>query len=319
MVYSEDSEMVERLYISLLRIRLLEERVVAVYDTDKIKSPVHLSIGQEAVSVGVCDVLKRDDIAFGTYRGHALYLAKGGNMPRMVAELYGKIDGCGSGKSGSMHLIDVEAGMMGTSAIVSSTIPQALGYAHALRIRRSDSIVVCFFGDAATEEGVFSETMNYAALKRLPILFVCENNNYAIFTPLDRRQPKNSSIKKRVESFGIPVQIIEDGDVMAIRSAATNAAEEIRQSGGPQFLECMTYRWKEHVGPGDDWNMGYRSRNEMKPWAENDQISVLGGRLTPQKRSELDLAVREEVECAFDYAEQSKFPNEIELLKHVLA
>ncbi|MBY0512547.1 MAG: thiamine pyrophosphate-dependent dehydrogenase E1 component subunit alpha, partial [Gemmataceae bacterium] len=158
-----------RLYRSLYRIRRLEEEVARAYPTDKIKSPVHLSIGQEAVSVGVCDALRPQDVVFGTYRGHALYLAKGGDMRAMVAELYGKATGCARGKGGSMHLIDPEAGVMGTSAVVGTTIANAAGYAYALKTRRSDAAVISFFGDGATEEGVFSETLNFAALKRLPV------------------------------------------------------------------------------------------------------------------------------------------------------
>src|SRR4051794_23180606 len=148
-----DSTLEETLYRSLYRIRRVEEEIARVYPTDKIKSPVHLSIGQEAVSVGVCDVLRRTDIAFGTYRGHALYLAKGGDLRKMIAELYGKATGCTKGKGGSMHLIDVDAGVMGTSAVVGTTIPQAVGYAYASKVQRRDTIVASFFGDGATEEG----------------------------------------------------------------------------------------------------------------------------------------------------------------------
>src|SRR5437868_9278272 len=177
-----------RLYRALFRIRRVEEEVARVYATDAIKSPVHLSIGQEAVSVGVCEALRPQDVVFGTYRGHAMYLAKGGDMNAMVAELYGKATGCTKGKGGSMHLIDPEHGVMGTSAVVGTTIANAAGYAYALKTRRSDAVVVSFFGDGATEEGVFSETLNFTALKRLPVIFVCENNGYAIHTHQSRRQ-----------------------------------------------------------------------------------------------------------------------------------
>lgn len=314
---SSDSAIVEKLYRALLRIRLVEEEIVRIYHTDKVKSPVHLSIGQEAVSVGVCDALRKDDVAFGTYRGHALYLAKGGDIRAMAAELYGKVTGCGRGKSGSMHLIDVGAGMMGTSAIVSSTIPQAIGYAHALKVRKSDAIVVCFFGDAATEEGVFSESINYAAIKQLPVLFVCENNNYAIFTRLEARQPGNSSICRRIGAYGIPTRQVLDGDVFAIRDAALGMTDAVRTGGGPQFLECMTYRWKEHVGPGDDWHMGYRSRDELTPWLQNDQVEVLGQMLGNDRREKAHAEVAREVADAFEFAENSPFPPPEELMQHV--
>ena len=180
----------ERLYRSLYRIRRVEEEIAKVYSSDKIKSPVHLSIGQEAVSVAVCEALARRDVAFGTYRGHALYLAKGGDLNRMIAELYGKATGCAKGKGGSMHLIDTAAGLMGTSAVVGTTISNAVGYAYALACRREDRVVASFFGDGATEEGAFHESLNVAALKRLPIVFICENNGYAIHTHQSCRQAR---------------------------------------------------------------------------------------------------------------------------------
>src|SRR5581483_2826895 len=207
--------MLERLYRSLYRIRRLEEEFARVYPTDRIKSPVHLSIGQEAVSVGVCAALRPEDVVFGTYRGHALYLARGGDLRAMLAELYGKATGCAGGKGGSMHLIDPEAGVMGTSAVVGTTIPNAAGYAYAMKLRRQGTIVASFFGDGATEEGVFHESLNWAALQQLPLLFVCENNGYAIHTPRSRRQPR-PDIAERARSYGIPTERIEDGDVFAI-------------------------------------------------------------------------------------------------------
>src|ERR1700692_3376071 len=163
--------MYEPLYRSIYRIRRVEEEIARIYPSDKIKSPVHLSIGQEAVSVGVCEALRPKDVVFGSYRGHALYLAKGGDLKAMIAELFGRIGGCSRGKGGSMHLIDSEAGVMGTSAVVGTTIPNAVGSAYALRSRRKDAVVASFFGDGATEEGVFSESLNFAVLKRLPVLF----------------------------------------------------------------------------------------------------------------------------------------------------
>src|SRR5215207_10554479 len=216
-----------RIYQKLRLIRRVEEEVARVYATDKIKSPVHLSIGQEAVSVGVCDVLRPDDVVFGTYRGHALYLAKGGDMSAMVAELYGKIGGCTRGKGGSMHLIDTECGVMGTSAVVGTTIANAAGYAYALRSRRSDAVVVSFFGDGATEEGVFAETLNFAVLKRLPVLFVCENNGYAIHTAQRKRQGL-PNICARARAFGVPATKLDGNDVFALRDNAEELVSKLR-------------------------------------------------------------------------------------------
>src|SRR5438094_4608289 len=207
--------MYERLYRSLYRIRRLEEEVARVYPTDRIKSPVHLSIGQEAVSVGVCTALEPRDVVFGTYRGHALYLAKGGDMRSMVAELYGKATGCTKGKGGSMHLIAPEHGVMGTSAVVRTTIANAVGYAYGLRYRQENAIVASFFGDGATEEGVFAESLNFAVLKQLPVLFVCENNQYAIHTHQRLRQGR-PDVCARAAAHGLPAERIENNDVLRV-------------------------------------------------------------------------------------------------------
>src|SRR3954454_2316519 len=207
--------MYPRLYRSLYRIRRVEEAIADAYPSDRIKSPVHLSIGQEAVSVGVCAALLPRDVVFGTYRGHALYLAKGGSMRAMVAELFGKATGCTRGKGGSMHLIAADKGVMGMSAVVGTTVANAVGHAYALRYRKTDAIVASFFGDGATEEGVFAESLNFAVLKKLPILFVCENNGYAIHTHQSRRQGK-PDIRARAEAFGLPAERLDGNDVFGL-------------------------------------------------------------------------------------------------------
>ncbi|MCS7045871.1 MAG: thiamine pyrophosphate-dependent dehydrogenase E1 component subunit alpha, partial [Gemmataceae bacterium] len=261
------------LYRQLVRIRRVEEHIAQVYPSDCIKSPIHLSIGQEAVSVGVCANLRREDVVFGTYRGHALYLARGGDLRAMIAELYGKATGCTGGWGGSMHLIAPEAGMLGASAIVGTTIANAVGYAFALKkgparpsAATADAegpshpggaaIVASFFGDGATEEGVFGESLNFAALKRLPILFVCENNQYAIHTHQRRRQGL-PDICGRARAYGIPAERIANGDVFEIIHRSRDLITQVRRDGGPRFLEVMTYRWTEHVGPGEDFHLGY--------------------------------------------------------------
>src|SRR2546426_8772503 len=213
----------ERLYRSLYRIRRTEEEVARIYPTDKIKSPVHLSIGQEAVSVGVCEALGLNDIVFGTYRSHALYLAKGGDLRRMIAELYGKVTGCAHGKGGSMHLIDVEHGVMGTSAVVGTGMAPAVGYAYAVKVQRRPTLVANFFGDGAVDEGAFHESLNFASLKRLPMIFVCEKNAYAINSRQLDRQPL-ANICQRAEAYGIPATRIERNDVRRIYAAVMEAA-----------------------------------------------------------------------------------------------
>jgi TPP-dependent pyruvate/acetoin dehydrogenase alpha subunit len=309
--------MIERFYRSVYRIRRVEEEIARVYPTDKIKSPVHLSIGQEAVSVGVCEALRLDDVVFGTYRSHAYYLAHGGDLKRMMAELYGKVTGCAKGKGGSMHLVDVAHGVMGASAVVGTTIANAVGYAYALKLQKKDSVVVSFFGDGATDEGVFHESLNFAALKELPVLFVCENNFYAIHTHLLRRH-KAANLCERVRAYGIPVERIDDNDILKIHQQAKAAVSELRgRHVGPFFLECLTYRWKEHVGPNDDFHLGYRSYEEARPWVERDQVARLAALITPESRRRIEAAVEEEIRQAMAFAEHEPFPDARELLTDV--
>lgn len=305
-----DAKLMERFYMSLYRIRRVEEEIARIYPTDKIKSPVHLSIGQEAISVGVCEALRRDDVVFGTYRGHAMYLAKGGNLRKMIAELYGKVTGCAKGKGGSMHLIDKEKGVMGTSAIVGTTIPLSVGYAYALHYNRSRSIVVSFFGDGAVDEGAFHESLNFAALKKLPVLFVCENNTYAIHSHhLNRHHSDN--ICERARSYGLPVvERIEDSNVSTIYELTSKYTEKMREGDfGPVFFECITCRWKEHVGPGNDFALGYRSEDEVYAWKEKDQLKIVGESLDPFHKKSIEKKIEVEIEDAFKFAEESPFPD----------
>src|SRR2546421_9627 len=222
-------------YRKLRLIRRAEEEIARAYPSDKIKSPVHLSIGQESVSVGVCAALRPCDIVYGTYRGHALYLARGGDLRAMIAELYGRATGCTGGKGGSMHLIAPECGMMGTSAVVGTTIANAVGHAYAQRYRRQDGIVASFFGDGATEEGVFAESLNFAVLKRLPVLFVCENNQYAIHTHQSRRQG-TPAICERARAHGMPAEQLDGNDLFGLIDRAREVVAAVRTGGGPTFL-----------------------------------------------------------------------------------
>jgi TPP-dependent pyruvate/acetoin dehydrogenase alpha subunit len=307
-----------RLYRSLKLIRRVEERVAEIYPSDKIKSPVHLSIGQEAVSVGVCDALNTDDYAIGTYRGHALYLAKGGSLNGFMAELFGKIDGCAQGKGGSMHMIDTGARMLGCSAVVATNIPIALGYAWTLKREGKQRVIVCFFGDGATEEGVFYESLNFASLHKLPVLFVCENNALAIHTPLETRWAHHD-IADRVEGFGIPVRCNRDMDVLAIREIATEALAGIRAGNGPVFMECHTYRWRQHVGPNEDFDAGYRSRDEMLKWVESDQVERISAMLGAGEKEAIDADIENRIAQSVAFADESPFPGPQELMTHVYA
>jgi TPP-dependent pyruvate/acetoin dehydrogenase alpha subunit len=308
----------ERMFRSLYRIRRVEEEIARIYPTDRIKSPVHLSIGQEWIAVGVCEALRPGDVVFGSYRSHAYYLAKGGDLKKMFAELYGKVTGCAKGKGGSMHLVDVAHGVMGASAVVGTTIPNAVGYAYAMKLQNKKNVVISFFGDGATEEGVFHESLNFAALKQLPVIFVCENNFYAIHTHISRRQ-KNSNLCEKATAHGIVAEQIGDGDTAQIYERVKAAAELMRAGrSGPYFFECLTYRWKEHVGPNEDFHLGYRSRQEASPWLERDAVPRAECLLAPEVCSRLKMEVEEEIRAAIQFAEESPYPEPSELFVDVI-
>ena len=312
-----DAAAIAALYRDMRLIRRVEEEVVRLYPSDRIKSPVHLSIGQEAVAAAVCGQMTRDDVLFSTYRGHATYLAKGGDLRAMWAELYGRAGGCARGKAGSMHLVDPAVNVVGTSAIVASGIPNAVGYALALRMRRSRQVVVCFFGEGATDEGVFHESVNFAALRRLPIVFVCENNGYAIYSPVAARMA--GDLARRVASYDIPVTVVDDGDVFAMRDAARHALAATRAGGGPAFLEVATMRWRDHVGPGDDLHHGYRSLQALEAAMHADQLARLAGLLTTAERTRIDADVEAAIADAIAFAEDSPEPAPEEIFTHVHA
>lgn len=307
-----------RFYRQMLLIRRVEEKICDIYHTDVVKSPVHLSIGQEAVAVGVCEALRPTDFVSNTYRCHATHIAKGGDLNKMMAELYGKVDGCAGGKAGSMHLVEIGKGILGASAVVATTIPLAAGYALALKMDKSDSIIVSMFGDGATEEGVFSETINFAALKKLPVLFVCENNRLAIHNPLERRWARDTMIE-RIETYGIKTFRIDSGDIDEIYAKTLEAAAYIRAGNGPAFMEIATYRYREHVGTGEDLNEEYRDMAEYARWKANDQIDKLAKEIGAEEAARIEQEVNAEIAAAVAYAEQSRFPDEREMFQHVYA
>jgi pyruvate dehydrogenase E1 component alpha subunit len=252
----------------MLRIRGIEERIAAEYAKQEMRCPVHLSVGQEAVAVGTCAVLAPTDEAMSGHRSHAHYLAKGGSLHRMLAEMMGKSEGCTQGLGGSMHLIDKSCGFRGAVPIVGSTIPIATGLAFQHQLDRDCRVVAVFFGDGATEEGVFHESLNFAALKRLPIIFVCENNLYSVYSPLAVRQPGERSQLGLATAHGLAAERADGNDVVAVAAAMQRAVERARSGTGPTFLEFPTYRWREHCGPNFDNHLGYRTEAEYVAWKE---------------------------------------------------
>ena len=296
------------------RIRHVEEQIAARYIEWKMRCPTHLSIGQEAVAAAVGKVLKQDDFAVSGHRAHAHYLGKGGSLPAMIAELYGKATGCSRGRGGSMHLIDLAAGFEGSTAIVANSIPVGVGLALAAKLKKTGQISCIFFGDGAVEEGVFYESANFAATKKLPVLFLCENNLYSVYTPLHIRQPAGRKIHEMARGIGLNSDAGDGNDVEAVHSTAADAVARIRAGGGPQFLEFSTYRHREHCGPNYDNDIGYRSENEFQKWKGRDPITLYECKLLGEgtiSRTDIDSmqnAIEKEVAEAFAFAETSPFP-----------
>ncbi|MEU8941377.1 thiamine pyrophosphate-dependent dehydrogenase E1 component subunit alpha [Streptomyces goshikiensis] len=258
-----------RLIRDMVRIRCVEEALAELYrDEQLMRTPTHFSIGQEAVAVGMCAAARREDVVYSGHRSHAPYLAKGGDLDAMVAELYGKETGCARGRGGSVHLMDRAAGFGGSAAILGEMIPVAVGAAWAFAMEGAPRVALTFFGDGASEEGALSESLNFAAVHRLPVVFVCENNGYSIASPVAARQPGDTSIHERARAHGVPSLLVDGNDVFAVHRAALVALEWCRSGRGPFFLELSTYRWREHVGPGWDHDEagGYRPKAEVDSW-----------------------------------------------------
>jgi pyruvate dehydrogenase E1 component alpha subunit len=256
------------LYRGMLRIRHAEESLAELYKEKEMRTPTHFGIGQEAVAVGVCEVLRKDDVVYSHHRCHTHYLAKGGSLLGLVAELYGREAGCSKGRGGSVHLTDRSIGFIGSSPILGQGVALATGSALAFRMEGAPRVAVAFFGEAVFEEGVVYEAMNYASVNQLPVLYVCENNFYSTESPLSMRQPPGTELCERVRAFKIEARRIDGNDVAAVYQAARQAVDHVRSGKGPFFLECETYRWREHVGPMYDHELGrtYRTKDEVEAW-----------------------------------------------------
>lgn len=297
-----------------LRIRLVEEELIKLYPSDVIQSPLHLSIGQEAVAVGVCANLEKQDLLFSTYRSHAYYLAKGGDMKKFFAELYGKRTGCCQGKGGSMHLAEKEVGFMGTSAIVASTISHAVGAALSHKIKgESGRVVVAVFGDGATDSGVYHECLNFASLHNLPLVFVVEDNGLAVHTSKSNRQ--SFDFLRHANSYGIETSELEDSrDPNQVANHMTRIYSKIRGEVKPHLVRIKTYRYMEHVGVNFDFEAGYRSRDEYEAWISGDLINSFSRKIEIEDLNEIRMEINE----AVDFAAKSPFPTETDLFTDVL-
>jgi len=314
-----------RLLESMVRIRMVEEAIAAHYPEQQMRCPVHLSIGQEAASAGVCAALRPDDLAMSGHRSHAHYLGKGGDLPAMIAEIYGKATGCCQGRGGSMHLVDLKAGFVGAVPIVGSTIPIATGLAFADRQLKRDRVTVAFLGEAATEEGVFHESVNFASLHQLPIVFVCENNLYSVYSPMSVRQPAHREVWQLAAGHGVAAHQGDGNDPLAVYALARAAAAHARSGQGPVFLELKTYRWREHCGAGFDNHIGYRTEAEYLAWRERDPIENFERRLKASgefdvlRHEQFKARVETEIADAFTAAQRAPFPAGASLMSYVYA
>ncbi|RED38120.1 pyruvate dehydrogenase E1 component alpha subunit [Rhodopseudomonas thermotolerans] len=303
-----------RLLFDMLRIRSVEETIAARYGEQKMRCPTHLSVGQEAVAAAAGAVLRPTDLAVSGHRAHAHYLAKGGSLKAMIAEIYGKVTGCARGKGGSMHLIDESVGFMGSTAIVGGTVPVGVGLSYPMKLNSTDQISCVFLGDAVPETGVFFESVNFAVVKQLPVLFLCENNGYSVYSPLRVRQPPGRKLHELVAGFGLETHHGDGNDARAVVAALSEGVAAIRAGEGPRFYEFETYRWREHCGPNYDNDIGYRSAAEYEAWKLRDPVPALQRALiTEAIVTEADVAdmqaeIDAEIEEAFAFAESSPFP-----------
>lgn len=299
--------MSDRLHLlrEMLRVRRFEERCVELYSAQRIRGFMHLYVGEEAVAVGVCDALDPQDAVVSTYREHGHALARGMPMESLMAEMFGKVTGCSRGRGGSMHLFDVARRFYGGNAIVGGGLPLAVGLALADRMRGQTRVTTCFFGDGAVAEGVFHESMNLAALWRLPVLFVCENNLYAMGTALARHQAQ-TDLALRAAGYGMVSWAVDGMDVDAVASAARRAVALVRSGTGPCFLEMRTYRYRAHSMYDSD---RYRDKAEVEAWKQRDPLPALAlrlradGSLDDETWEAMEAEVAREIDAAVEAAE----------------
>lgn len=315
--------MLREMYRTMVRVRLFEERVAQLVEAREIRTPCHLYIGQEAIAAGVCAALEARDYVWGGHRSHGHYLAKGGDLRAMMAELFGKATGCSGGRGGSMHLVAPEVGILGTVPLVAATIPLAVGAGMAAKLRRDGRVSVAFFGDGATEEGHFHEALNFAALFRLPVIFVCENNFYASHLQLFERRVADN-ILATADVAGAAGTRLDGNDVEAVHTATLEAVARARSGAGPTLLECRTYRWRGHVGPSWDMDVGVKRKDELKEWLPKDPLARTRSRLLEagmpdDECQKIERAAATEVEEAVLFARESPYPDEGEMTKHVWA
>ena len=308
------------LYRVLMRIRMSQEKIIELYPEGEMKCPTHLCVGEEAISTGVCAGLKPEDQIVSFYRSHGHFLAKGGDMKKLFAELYGRSTGALGGRGGSMLLCDLSVGDMGSSALVGGGISIATGLAFAAKYKKERRVTISFFGDAAVEEGVFHESMNFSALHKLPIVYVCENNGYAVMTALHKRQPMDS-IYKHARVYHMPGVRVDGNDVLAVYRAALRAINRARSGNGPTLLECKTHRIRGHI---ESFIVAteHRTAREVIEARRKDPVPrfrrlLLKGDISRRDLNIIEEELHEEILQAVSFAKASAFPVTRTLLDHV--
>lgn len=319
------NKLLKKLYISMVRMRLCEESFVEPILKKEIKCPVHLYVGEEAISAGMGAVLKERDNVFSNHRSHGHYLAKGGDLKELISEVYGKETGCARGRGGSMHLIYPQKGFLGSAPIVAGTISLVMGAALASKIKNDKSVAVTFFGDGATGEGVLYECLNFSALKKLPLIFACENNFYSTHLPL-REIRVNDNIWRVAEPFGIPSYRVDGNDVLKVYETAKKAVSHARSGKGPVFIEFRTYRLRGHVGPDDNIQGSHtdiRPKKEVETWRKKDPILrfekyiIKNNVIEKSELNKIKSQISREIEKHHMESKSDPYPKEIDLKKYV--
>lgn len=317
---SERIKLLEELYIKMQRIRQFENKSVDLLNNNEIVCPVHLYTGQEAIAAGICQELIDDDYVFSTHRSHGHYIAKGGSIKKLMAEIFGKETGCSRGKGGSMHLVDSKKGLMGSSAIVAGSISLAVGTALSSKIQNNKKVSVAFFGDGATDEGVFYESLNFASLNKLPMIFVCENNLFSTHLPIELRHA-NVNLLEIAKTHNIKSVQVDGNDVEKVNEIAKEMVESARNGEGPYFIEAMTYRWLSHVGPWQDLDIGYRKKKDVEHWMNRCPIKKVESDLNMiegydiNNLNTIENIIKGEIEEAYSFAKESNYPENDELYK----
>jgi pyruvate dehydrogenase E1 component alpha subunit len=321
---NQNSNIATKIIETAILIRRVEERIASEYQNQQMRCPVHLSIGQEFTSAIFSAAHKPGDTALSTHRAHAHYLAMGGNLDRMIAEIYGKVTGCSRGRGGSMHLVDLGVGFLGSSAIVGNSIPVGVGVGMSHKLDRNGAVCFVFLGDGAIEEGAFYESANFAALHKIPIVFICENNFYSVYTNLQSRQPLNRKLIDLVSAIGILSKKITSKNPHEALQEMEELIAYARSGSGPVFIEIETYRYVEHCGPNPDDNLNYRPAKEIVSWKENDFVDSI---LEFAKSNNIDLDafakienfILRKIDKAFYTAKNDPFPTLSDALIDVYA